>query len=69
MWRMCLVVFASERVAMLVRGVETVTKSTGIGGVIGNKGGVLISMLIGETKFCFINCHLAAKPKNLEIRK
>ena len=46
---MCLVVFASERVAMLVRDVETVTKSTGIGGVIGNKGGVLISILIGET--------------------
>ena len=66
---MCLVVFASEKVAAMIREVETVTKPTGIAGVIGNKGGVLISALIGETRFCFINCHLAANPRNYEIRK
>jgi hypothetical protein len=30
--------------------------------MVGNKGGVMVSFKIFETSFCFISCHLAARP-------
>lgn len=36
------------------------TEATGIGGVIGNKGGTAIAFYIGTMSFCFINTHMAA---------
>jgi len=38
-------------------------KATGFANVIGNKGGVAVALRIFETKFCFISCHLAARPE------
>ena len=52
-----------------VTNLEVVSKPTGIANLIGNKGGMLVSFCIMETSFCFISCHLAAKPHNVELRK
>ncbi|CAH1763413.1 13810_t:CDS:2 [Entrophospora sp. SA101] len=48
--------------------------ATGFANLFGNKGGVGISLLFGDTSFCFINCHLAAhqnkvKQRNNDVRK
>lgn len=52
-----------------VSNLEVVSKPTGIANLIGNKGGLQVSFSIMETSFCFISCHLAAKPHNIELRK
>jgi hypothetical protein len=41
--------------------VESAEVATGIGGIIGNKGAVGISVLFGDTSLLFINAHLAGK--------
>ena len=43
-----------------VHNVQLHTIATGIGNVIGNKGGVGIAMFLNETSLCFIGSHLAA---------
>ncbi|ETW09428.1 hypothetical protein H310_00033 [Aphanomyces invadans] len=43
-----------------VSSVEKVTEATGVGNVIGNKGGVVLKMVVDHRSFCFVNCHLAA---------
>merc|ERR1712130_343218 len=43
-----------------VHHISKATEATGIGGVIGNKGGTAISFYLGTMSFCFINSHLAA---------
>ncbi|CAK4718057.1 unnamed protein product [Aphanomyces euteiches] len=40
--------------------VEKITEATGVGNVIGNKGGVVLKLHVNTRSFCFVNCHLAA---------
>ena len=40
--------------------VETSHVKTGMGGHYGNKGGIGIRILVEDTSFCFVGCHLAA---------
>ena len=43
--------------------------ATGIGGVIGNKGAVGITLTINDTSLCFVLVHFAARAERLEQRK
>ncbi|RKO99173.1 hypothetical protein CXG81DRAFT_14883 [Caulochytrium protostelioides] len=43
-----------------VRNVHSCLVKTGMGGYHGNKGAVVMRVLIDDTSFCFVNCHLAA---------
>eukprot|EP01083_Nonionella_stella_P052497 139270_1 len=49
--------------------VETARVATGIGGVLGNKGGIGISLCIEQTSFLFVLAHFAARAERLEQRK
>ncbi len=66
---MMICVYIKKDLINQVKKVEAVQKPTGIGNIIGNKGGVMISFKIFETSFCFLSCHLAAKPGNEHIRR
>lgn len=55
-----LVVFCSKVLFPEISNVITDTKACGIGGVLGNKGGALMSFNVRNTRFCFLNSHLAA---------
>jgi hypothetical protein len=35
--------------------------ATGIGGIVGNKGAVAISVYLGSTSLLFVNAHLTGK--------
>lgn len=58
--QMRLVVFASNETIPKITHVETHTEATGVGSVVGNKGGVVVSVHVHATRLCFINSHLAA---------
>ncbi|KDO29986.1 hypothetical protein SPRG_05175 [Saprolegnia parasitica CBS 223.65] len=40
--------------------VEKTTEATGVGNVIGNKGGAVVKLVVDGVSLCFVNCHLAA---------
>lgn len=42
--------------------------ATGIANIVGNKGGVAISLFFNETSLCFVNSHLAAHQHRVEDR-
>lgn len=39
---------------------EKHTVATGLGSVIGNKGGLIYKLVVANTSLCFVSCHLAA---------
>ena len=62
-------VFADkERVMPHVKSVMTSSIATGIGGIVGNKGGIGVSFLLRDTRLCFVNTHLAAHRDNVKAR-
>lgn len=60
MWQIALAVFVKSNLIPEISEVTKGTEATGIGRVMGNKGGVKISFHVRHTSFCFINSHLAA---------
>lgn len=44
------------------------TEATGIGNVLGNKGGVVVSLLFRHTSLCFVSSHLAAHQEHTATR-
>lgn len=61
-------VFAKQTFSKRIFKVETDKVKTGMGGTIGNKGGVVVKFNVDDTSFCFINCHLEPSVKNVEQR-
>ncbi|KAJ3425024.1 inositol 5-phosphatase [Anaeramoeba flamelloides] len=61
-------VFVRESLLSQIHTIDTQTEATGLGHVIGNKGGVGISFYIRDIGFCFVGCHLAARTERLLIR-
>jgi hypothetical protein len=54
----CVFVKTSERGR--VRHVHTSEVKRGMGGSLGNKGAILIRLVVDDSSICFVNCHLAA---------
>ncbi|TNM91912.1 hypothetical protein fugu_018924 [Takifugu bimaculatus] len=63
-----LLVFSKYRHLPFLRGVQTQSTRTGLGGCWGNKGGVSARMTVFGHPVCFLNCHLPAHMRNLEQR-
>ncbi|KAF9432879.1 inositol polyphosphate 5-phosphatase [Entomortierella beljakovae] len=61
-------VFIWRPIAHLVNAVDSSTVATGIGGILGNKGAVAISVYLGSTSFLFVNAHLTAHQSNTHAR-
>lgn len=55
-----IIAFAHKSVLPLISNVRSHAVPTGIAETMGNKGGVGISMSIGDSTFAFLNAHLAA---------
>ena len=62
------IVFVHESVLPLVRNVRSDAVATGLGNQIGNKGGVGISLCVGETNLAFVNCHFDAHQHQVDKR-
>ncbi|XP_034547417.1 phosphatidylinositol 4,5-bisphosphate 5-phosphatase A [Notolabrus celidotus] len=63
-----LLVFSKYFHLPFLRGVQTETTRTGLGGYWGNKGGVSARMSVFGHTICFLNCHLPAHMENSEQR-
>ncbi|XP_072289385.1 inositol polyphosphate 5-phosphatase K [Eucyclogobius newberryi] len=63
-----LLIFAKYFHLPFLRGVQTETTRTGLGGYWGNKGGVSARMSVFGHTVCFLNCHLPAHMENSEQR-
>ena len=57
---MRLLVFARSAIVPMISEIETAQEACGIGGVVGNKGGLVVKFKVNGTSLCFISCHLAA---------
>lgn len=63
-WGTAILVFAKASLAEMISPPKIAAVRTGVGSVLGNKGGVAVSFFVHETGFCFICAHLAARTLN-----
>ena len=71
LWQMRLSVYAkaSHLRDKTIHHVQTATSATGgVGGLLGNKGGLVVKLDFGLTSLVFVSCHLAAHSHKLEQR-
>jgi hypothetical protein len=58
--QMRLVVFVLQAHRRAIEGVEISQEATGIAHIAGNKGGLVVKLVLYGTSLCFVSCHLAA---------
>ncbi|KAK3826027.1 MAG: hypothetical protein J3Q66DRAFT_113284 [Benniella sp.] len=63
-----LAVFVWKPIEDLITAVDSSTVATGIGGIVGNKGAVAVSLYLGSMSFLFVNAHLTAHQSNTQAR-
>jgi len=68
LWEMRLTVYAKVSSKRYIFGVESASSATGVAGVLGNKGGLVVKLNVGHTAICFVSCHLAAHSHHLDKR-
>jgi hypothetical protein len=69
LWGIHLLLFARASVAQHISQVQSGTAATGIGGVLGNKGGVATGLVYREsTSIAFVTSHLAARAERVRER-
>ncbi|XP_065644499.1 phosphatidylinositol 3,4,5-trisphosphate 5-phosphatase 2A isoform X4 [Hydra vulgaris] len=60
LWGICIVIVVKSELMNLVSKVKYSSVKTGIANALGNKGAVGVSFYVGQTSFCFVNCHLTS---------
>ena len=72
LWEMRLTVYAKRSLLSgsraCVSHVQSAISATGVAGVLGNKGGLVVRMNVGTTSLAFVSCHLAAHAPMLAKR-
>eukprot|EP01129_Flabellula_baltica_P017220 TRINITY_DN947_c0_g2_i1.p1 TRINITY_DN947_c0_g2~~TRINITY_DN947_c0_g2_i1.p1 ORF type:complete len:457 (-),score=125.51 TRINITY_DN947_c0_g2_i1:492-1835(-) len=68
MWEIKLLVFVRLELLEHISAIDRSSEATGIGNVMGNKGGVCVSFMYNNTSLCFLNSHLAAHQEKIESR-
>lgn len=63
-----LLVFIKEELLPHVRHIRGAVLSTGVLGLMGNKGGVAVRFNLRDTSLCFISAHLAASRASVQAR-
>ncbi|KAK7205801.1 hypothetical protein BZA70DRAFT_277090 [Myxozyma melibiosi] len=53
-------VFVKESERAYIGNLTSSTVKTGLGGLHGNKGAIILRFTLDDTSLCFVNCHLAA---------
>jgi hypothetical protein len=70
LWAIHIMVYAKADVKKHLSGIRTAEEATGMGGIMGNKGGVGVGFIYKDaTRFCFIGSHLAARAKRMNERR
>mmetsp|Transcript_10875 Transcript_10875/g.17420 ORF Transcript_10875/g.17420 Transcript_10875/m.17420 type:complete len:1031 (+) Transcript_10875:195-3287(+) len=64
-----LFLFVRKNLTHAVTNIEAQHVACGVGNVVGNKGGVAVSINLYDTKLCFVTCHLAARSERLDERR
>jgi len=64
LWEMFLIGFVRIDKAKFLKNPDAKYKATGIGGILGNKGGMNITFEYMGTIFSVLNCHLVHSAKN-----
>lgn len=68
MWEIRLFVYAKKELLPKISRVEISTEATGVGHLMGNKGGTCVAFQIENLSMCFVNTHLAAHQHKTERR-
>jgi hypothetical protein len=63
-----LAVFAHITLTPIISNVKSECIATGLSNVVGNKGGIGISFMLGKSNLLFISCHLAAGQEEVDRR-
>lgn len=53
-------IFVESSLRARIKGLEATEVKTGMGGLHGNKGALVIRFTLDDSSMCFVNCHLAA---------
>ncbi|KTW29766.1 hypothetical protein T552_00973 [Pneumocystis carinii B80] len=53
-------IFTKTSIKPNIKKLNSVQVKTGLGGLHGNKGALVVRFILDDTSLCFINCHLAA---------
>jgi endonuclease/exonuclease/phosphatase family metal-dependent hydrolase len=53
-------IFVRKSLVPRIRSIRFSQVKTGLGGFHGNKGGLVVRLLLDDSSLCFVNCHLAA---------
>eukprot|EP00164_Ancoracysta_twista_P007400 GFYU01010499.1.p1 GENE.GFYU01010499.1~~GFYU01010499.1.p1 ORF type:complete len:390 (+),score=76.79 GFYU01010499.1:260-1429(+) len=64
-----LALFIRKDLQTFIRDIDSADVATGIGDVIGNKGGVAITARIGDKTYAFVNAHFAAHQEKVRERQ
>ncbi len=68
LWEIRMFVFAKVQTMPWVAEIETTTVATGVGGVMGNKGGAVVGFTVAGVPLMFVGCHLAARAERVSAR-
>ncbi|KAF3770980.1 hypothetical protein M406DRAFT_34469 [Cryphonectria parasitica EP155] len=61
-------IFVKADVRDRITQLSTAEVKRGMGGLHGNKGGIIVRFLVDDTSLCFFNCHLAAGQTQAQSR-